>query len=154
MSLHSYLDERGAHYRCSRHPSTYTAQSLASIEHVPGRQVIKPVVVRADGQLIMCALPACYRIDLAELKQQLLADAVQLLDESALAGLFTDCELGAVPPIGRLYGMTTVMDESLSHGTHVTFQAGTHADAVTMTLATYRRLALPELAHFGRPIVH
>ena len=51
-----------------------------------------------------------------------------------MAELFPDCEVGAEPPIGRLYGMTTLMDESLTADDHVTFQAGTHSDAVTMTL--------------------
>jgi Ala-tRNA(Pro) deacylase len=152
MNLQSYLDEMGVHYRSSHHPTAYTAQDLAMVEHVPGRKVIKPVVVRADDEFVMCALPACYRVDLDELKDQLQAREVSLADEQRLAELFPDCELGAIPPIGRLYGMTTLMDESLTRDDHVTFQAGTHNDAVTMTLADYRRLAQPELAHFARHV--
>jgi len=75
---------------------------------------------------------------------------VSLIDEQHLAQLFPDCEVGAAPPIGRLYGLTTLMDESLVADDHVTFQAGTHSDAVTMTLADYRRVAQPEIAYFGR----
>ena len=150
MSLQSYLDELGVHYRVSRHDETYTAQDLAAAEHISGRQVIKPVIVQADGQFVMCALPASYRVDLDELREQLLADHVQLADESALREKFPDCELGAAPPIGRLYGMPTVMDESLFADDKVTFQAGTHCDAVTMSLADYRRVAMPEVAYFGR----
>jgi len=152
MSLQSYLDEHGVNYRVSRHPTAYTAQELAAAEHVSGKRVIKPVVVQADGQFMMCALPACYRVDVAELKQQLLAKDVKLADEATVRELFTDCEPGAEPPIGRLYGMTTLMDESLSNDNHVMFQAGTHEDAVEMTLADYRRIAQPEIAHFGRPM--
>ena len=73
-----------------------------------------------------------------------------MVTEEQLGKLFPDCELGAVPPIGRLYGMTTLMDESLIADDRVTFQAGTHEDAVTMTLADYRRIAQPEVAYFGR----
>jgi Ala-tRNA(Pro) deacylase len=152
MNLQSYLDELGVHYRLSRHEQTYTAQDLAAAEHVSGREVIKPVVVRADGQLVMCALPASYRIDLNELREQLMADDVSLADESAMKEMFPDCELGAAPPIGRLYGMPTVMDESLFADDKVTFQAGTHCDAVTMSLADYRRVAMPEVAYFGRHV--
>ena len=151
-SLQSYLDDMGVRYRVSHHPTAYTAQMLAEAEHVPGRKVIKPVVVRADGEFVMCALPACYRVDLGELKDQLQANEVQLADEQALATLFPGCEVGAAPPIGRLYGMTTLMDESLIADDRVTFQAGTHEDAVTMSLTEYRRVALPEVAHFGRPV--
>ena len=49
MNLQSYLDEQGVHYRMSQHAPAYTSQDLAAAEHIPGRKVIKPVVVRADG---------------------------------------------------------------------------------------------------------
>src|SRR5688500_13150672 len=150
MKLQSFLDEMGVAYRMTHHDTAYTASGLAEMEHVPGRKVIKPVVVQADGQFVMCALPASHRIDLDELQRQLQAQDVRLADEQKLAELFPDCELGAEPPIGRLYGMTTLMDESLIADDRVTFQAGTHQDAVTMTLAEYRRVAQPEVAYFGR----
>jgi Ala-tRNA(Pro) deacylase len=150
MSLQTFLDDNQIHYRVTRHPAAYTAQELAAVEHVSGRRVIKPVIVRADGQWIMCALPACYRVDMHELKMQLLADEVEVVEESHLRDRCRDCDPGAVPPIGWLYGMTTLIDESLAHGDRVMFQAGTHEDAVEMSLADYRRLARPEMAHFAR----
>jgi Ala-tRNA(Pro) deacylase len=150
MQLHSFLDQMGVHYHVSRHDTAYTAQDLAATEHIPGRRVIKPVVVKADGQFVMCALPASHRIDLDELRDQLQARNLDLVDEPSLARLFPDCEVGAEPPIGRMYGLPTLMDESLIADDHVTFQAGTHQDAVTMTLADFRRVAQPEVAHFGR----
>ena len=152
MSLQSYLDEAGVAYRTSHHPTAYTAQDLAAAEHVPGRQVIKPVVIKADGRFVMCALPACCRIDLEALRKQLQANQVQLAEEAKLAELFPDCELGAEPPIGRLYNMPTLMDEAVVVDSRVTFQAGTHSDAVTMTLADYRRIAQPEMGYFSRHI--
>ena len=150
MNLQTYLDEMGVPYRLCRHTTAYTAQDLAAMEHVPGREVIKPVVVQADGQFVMCALPASYRIDMEELRRQLGAEEIRLADEQKLAELFPDCELGAAPPIGKLYGMTTLMDESLVADSRVMFQAGTHSDAITMSLADYRRIAQPEIAFFGR----
>lgn len=150
MTVQTFLDEMGIHYRASRHAAAYTAQDLASIEHVPGRQVIKPVVVRADGQFVMCALPASYRIDLDALRIQLDAEDVSLVDEQTLIHLFPNCEVGAEPPIGRLFDMPTIMDESLIADARVTFQAGTHKDAVTMSLLDYRRAAQPEMGYFGR----
>ena len=150
MNLPSLLDELGVNYRLSRHDTTYTAQDLAAIEHVPGRKVIKPVVVKADGRFLMCALPASHRVDLDTLRAQLQANEVQLAGEEELSGLFSDCELGAEPPIGRIFGMPTIMDESLFADERVTFQAGTHQDAVTMTLADFRKVAQPEVAYFGK----
>ena len=63
MNLQSYLDEMGVNYRVSKHEDAFTAQDLAAAEPVPGRKVIKPVVVRADGEFVMCALPASYRVN-------------------------------------------------------------------------------------------
>jgi Ala-tRNA(Pro) deacylase len=150
MNLPSFLDEMGVNYRLSRHDTTYTAQDLAAAEHIPGRRVIKPVVVKADGQFVMCAIPASHRVDLDTLRAQLQAGDVQLADEMELARIFAECELGAEPPIGRMFGMPTLMDESLFADDRVTFQAGTHQDSVTMTLADYRRVAMPEVAYFGK----
>ena len=152
MTVQSFLDEMGISYRTSRHPIAYTAQDLASAEHVPGRQVIKPVVVKADGRFVMCALPASHRVDIDALRVQLEADDVHLVNERKLQELFPDCELGAAPPIGRLYNMETIMDESLIADARVTFQAGTHFDAVTMSLAEYRRAAQPEMGYFSRHV--
>src|SRR3954470_24103729 len=150
MNLQSYLDEQGVKYRLSHHDATYTSQDLAAIEHIPGRKVIKPVVVRADGQWVMCALPACYRVDVGELRDQLRCDDVMLAEEQMLQRRFPECERGAEPPIGKLFGMPTLMDESLVCDDIVTFQAGTHTDSVTMPLMEYRRISNAEIAHFGR----
>ena len=150
MNLPSLLDELGVNYRLSRHDTAYTAADLAHAEHIPGRKVIKPVVVKADGQFVMCALPASHRIDLDTLRSQLQANDVQLADENELQQIFKDCEIGAEPPIGRIFGLPTLMDESLFADERVTFQAGTHTDAVTMTLADYRKVAMPEVAYFGK----
>jgi Ala-tRNA(Pro) deacylase len=152
MNLQSFLDEQGVHYRLSHHEPTFTSQDLAAIEHVPGVQVIKPVVVRADGRWVMCALPASYVVDLIELREQLRCDDLMLANEGMLEKLFPGCELGAEPPIGRLFGMPTVMDESLVCDEVVTFQAGTHTDCVTMPLMEFRRIAGAEIAHFGKHV--
>ena len=117
---------------------------------MPGRTVIKPVVVRADGQWVMCALPASYKVDLVELASQLLAERVELVTESELRSRFADCECGAEPPIGLLYGMPTLMDESLVRDTHVIFSSrGRTSTLVVMTAGGFIAVwPQPEMAHF------
>src|SRR5215216_1671757 len=107
MSVQDYLDQMGVNYRLSRHDTTYTAQDLAAAEHIPGRKVIKPVIVKADGHFVMCALPASHRIDLDTLRSQLQVKDVELAQEQDLRQCFPECELGAEPPIGRMFGMPT-----------------------------------------------
>lgn len=149
MDLQSYLDRFNVRYQLTEHPVAYTAQGLAEAEHVSGHQVVKPVLVEADGQMIMCAVPASSRVDLAALRDELEADQVRLAQEEELRQIFRGCEVGAEPPIGALFGLPTIADESLLGQRKVTFQAGNHREAVTMTMDDYRRLAQPGVGHFA-----
>jgi Ala-tRNA(Pro) deacylase len=149
LDLQSYLDRFNVRYRVSEHPATYTAQALAQVEHVSGHRVIKPVLVECDGQMILCAVPASGRVDLEALRDDLDAENVRLADEDALRRVFHDCEVGAEPPIGALFGLPTIADESLLDQDAVTFQAGNHHEAVTMSMDDYRRLAQPGVGRFA-----
>src|SRR5438552_17026784 len=100
MNLPSMLDELGVNYRLSRHDTAYTAADLAHLEHIPGRKVIKLVVVKADGQFVMCALPAPHRIGLDTLRLQHQANEVHLADQNELSQIYKDYEMGAEPRIG------------------------------------------------------
>lgn len=152
MTLQDYLDQMGIAYRLSSHATTYTSQDLAACEHISGKQVVKPVAVMVDGRPYLCVLPATHRLDIASLRDELNADDVALANEAQLHGLFPDCEIGAEPPIGRLYGVPTLMDESLLDDDRVTFQAGSHTQAVTMTMSDYQKAAQPRIASFGRHV--
>ena len=149
MDLQSYLDRFNVDYEVTDHPVAYTAQALAQAEHVSGHRVIKPVLVECDGQMVLCALPASGRVDLEALRDDLDADNIRLVDEETLKRVFHDCEVGAEPPIGALFGLPTIADESLLSQENVTFQAGTHHEAVTMSMDDYRRLAQPGIGRFA-----
>jgi len=149
MDLRSFLDSAGCHYSWSRHGEAMHARALAQREHVHPGHVIKPVLVSVDGEFVLCALPASHQIDLALLQMEVGAEEIRLANEEELAGLCADCELGAEPPIGWLFGLPTFMDESLFDDGQVTFQAGNHREAVTMSFMDYFRLAKPAVGHFG-----
>ena len=149
MDLLTYLDRFNVRYLVTEHPVTFTAQALAEAEHVSGYQVIKPVLVEADGQFVLCALPACGRVDLEALRDSLDAGYIRLADEETLKEVFEGCETGAEPPIGALFGVPTIADESLLEQRKVTFQAGNHHEAITMSMDDYRRLAQPGIGRFA-----
>jgi Ala-tRNA(Pro) deacylase len=152
MDLKNYLDQMGFRYEWSEHTSAHTARSLARKARVPADQVIKPVLVKVDGEFVLCALPANYRVNLNQLRMELGADETTLAGEGDLTCLFADCEPGAEPPVGWLFGLPTLMDESLFEDAKVTFQAGTHRDAVSMSFMDYFRLARPYVGHFGQHV--
>jgi len=74
---------------------------------------------------------------------------VELAEESEIGGMFEDCELGAEPPFGNLYGLTTIIDKALKDDDHITFQAGTHGKAIRMSIADYLRLTKAKVLEFG-----
>src|SRR5436305_3139940 len=105
MRLQSYLDQMAISHRTVQHEPAFTAQDLAQKEHVSGHKVIKPVLVEADGQFVLCALPASYRIDLEALQKELGVSDMRMADEETLQDVFEDCEVGAEPPIGAIFGI-------------------------------------------------
>lgn len=149
MKVTEFLDAEDVHYEVSRHRPSFTAQQMAAEEHVPGIDVAKPVVIRADETYYLCVLSACCKIDMDTLKKYLKADKIELADEEELAKLFGDCALGAEPPFGHLYGVKTLLDETLSKESQVVFQAGTHELAVRMEMDDFCKLEKPQVTSFS-----
>jgi Ala-tRNA(Pro) deacylase len=149
MKVIEFLDNNSVKYELTQHRPTFTAQQMAAEEHVPGMTVAKPVLVQADGQYYMCVLPACCKIDLDKLKELLNGKELMLGSEDQMAKIFTDCELGAEPPIGSLYDLTTIMDKTLEADEFIVFQAGTHDKAVKVSMADYKKLVEPKVMSFS-----
>ncbi len=145
MEVTKYLEESDVLYEVSEHKPAFSAQVMAAVEHEPGRYVAKPVIVKVEGEFIMCVLSACAKLDLSALKSQLGAASVELANEKEMSNLFGDCELGAEPPFGNLYGIATVMDKTLEDDDHILFQAGSHEKAIRMEMEDYRRLVQPKV---------
>jgi Ala-tRNA(Pro) deacylase len=76
---------------------------------------------------------------------------IELACESEMAKLFSDCELGAEPPFGNLYGLLTFVDKTLEMDEHIVFQGGTHQQAIRMAMAEYKRLVGPRILSFSYP---
>ena len=151
MEFKSYLDENGVRHRWFRHAEAHGGSRLAEAGHIPGDRVIKPVVVNLDGEFVMCALPASHRVELDQLRRELRVEEARLATEEEIAEL-CDCELGSEPPIGWLFGMPTLMDESIFDDDRVTFPAGRSDEAVTMRFLDYYRLAQPVVGHFSHRV--
>jgi Ala-tRNA(Pro) deacylase len=146
MRLRDLLDQKHVPYEWTPHDPTYTSQALAAELHRTGHAVVKPVLVEADGRLVLCAIPAPRKLDPGSVRKALHVEDVRLASEETMREVFEDCELGAEPPIGKLYHLHTLMDDALTTRSQVTFQAGTHRDAITMSLDDYIDLAEPTIA--------
>ena len=149
MEIKEFLRKSGVRFEVHKHTPVFTAQRMAAVEHERGRYVAKPVIVKADGRYLMCVLPASRHLDLAKLKTHLAARSVELAKESEIADLFPGCEVGAEPPFGNLYGLPTLVHKALERDDHLLFQAGTHEEAIRMSMADYQKLAEPKTLDYS-----
>ena len=148
----AFLQEMDAQYEHEHHPATYTARELAREDDVPERNVAKTVVFVGDGVFAMAALPADENLDLGQLRRALGLAALRLATEEEVAELFPDCEVGAMPPLGLLFGLPLYVDDRLAEQETIEFNAGTHRDLLKMPYGEFARLAKPIVRHFGEVV--
>jgi len=147
--LKTFLDKEKVGFQILEHSPAYTAMEIAGSQHVPGRQMVKSVIVKADDKFVMCVLPAIHYIDLDKLKKTLNAKKIELAAEDEIAKLFPDFEVGAEPPFGQLYGIKVLVDKVLDEDNEIVFNAGTHTDMVKMKFADFKRIVNPVLVEIG-----
>ena len=143
--LKAFLDQHGVKYVSIWHSPAYTATEVAASAHVAAPHFAKTVVVRVDGVPAMLVLPASRRLLLPELRGLLECEDVKLASEGDLRRLFPDCELGAMPPFGNLYGMQVHVLVALAHEPRIAFNAGTHTEIIEMAYEDFDRLVKPRV---------
>ena len=150
--LENYLRENDVPFREMTHRAAYTAQDVATAQHVAGKQVAKAVMMVADNSMLMVVLPASYRINLNKLGDALGEMTVRFAHEHEFAHLFKDCDVGAMPPFGNLYNMPVYVDRSLSEDEQIVFQAGTHCDTMQVAYTDFARLVRPIVVQVAEPV--
>ena len=145
QQLREFLDSRGVKYLTIRHSLAYTAQEIAASAHVSGKEMAKTLVVKIDGRMALVVLPASEKVDLHQVRDETGARNVELATEAEFGSRFPECELGAMPPFGNLYGMETWVTESLTRDHEIAFNAGTHTEVIRMSYADFERLASPKV---------
>jgi Ala-tRNA(Pro) deacylase len=148
--LEDYLRENGVPFEVQHHPRAITAQEVAATEHVPGKMLAKVVMILADGEMVMLTLPAPYQVDLEKVGKVLGVEEARLAEEEEFEDIFSDCEVGAMPPFGNLYELPVLVEEALAEDETIFFRAGTHTDTMSVRYADFRQLVEPTIAGFAR----
>jgi Ala-tRNA(Pro) deacylase len=148
--LQAYLRDNGVCFTLRHHAPAFTSHDVAAAERIPDERLAKAVVVVADDAPLMVVLPASYHVDLKRLHEALDGAEVHLAAEYELARQFEDCEVGAIPPFGNLYGLEVFVDRSLSERDRIEFCAGTHTQTIGIAYADFARLAQPVVIDIGR----
>jgi Ala-tRNA(Pro) deacylase len=144
-SIHDFLRDEHVPYVVLPHAPAFTAQQEAAAAHVPGRVWGKVVICMVDDYPVEVVLPATLSVNLERLLTLARGQTVRLADEAELQRLFPECEPGAAPPFGPLYGLEVFVDVALAAADEIVCNAGTHTEAIAMRW--------PDFAAAVRPIV-
>jgi Ala-tRNA(Pro) deacylase len=147
-AIQEYLDQRGCVYTPVPHPRAYTAQEEAAVTHTPGHLWAKTVVCFVDDEPVLAVMGADRKLDLESLRRLAGGQTARLAREAEFAALYRDCEVGAMPPFGDLFGQRVFVDQRLAQSREITFHAGTHMDGIRMAYATFAELARPVVGDF------
>src|SRR6266436_5535955 len=147
-TLKQFLDKEKIKYVSLVHSPAYTAQEVAASAHITGKELAKTIIVELDGKMAMAVLPANRKIVLQDLREVTGCDQVKFASEEEFQKKFPDCETGAMPPFGNLYGMEVYVAESLAQNDQIAFNAGSHTEAIKMRYEDFERLVHPRVVSF------
>lgn len=152
--LQEYLHTSRADFTTIHHSRAITAQETAASAHISGNSLAKTVMVKLDGRIAMVVLPASQRLHFGRLKRATGATTAELAVEQEFSALFPDCEVGAMPPFGNLYGIEVFVEDTLSDDEEIAFNAGTHTELIQIPYALFEQLVHPKRLHRVHRLTH
>lgn len=144
--LKELFDDAKVSYEVYNHPLAYTAQEIAAQQHFSGKEMAKVVMIEVDDRLIMGVIPGSQKINLNTVKASLGAKQVRLATEDEFISRFPECEIGAMPPFGHLFGVPVLVDPALEKDDVIYFNAGNHVQTVRLSYKDFARLVKPQIA--------
>lgn len=147
-TLKQFLDANRVKYVSIIHSAAYTAQEVAQSLHLPGRALAKVVIIELDGKMAMAVLPANRKVVVQDVRDVTGCTDVKFASEAEFKNRFPDCEVGAMPPFGNLYGMDVYVSEELARNQEIAFNAGSHVEVIRIAYADFARLVQPKVLAF------
>jgi Ala-tRNA(Pro) deacylase len=126
-------------YEVVDHPKSLSSAETAYVAHVPDDHIAKGVLVKDASGYLLVVIPASHWVNFKRLREELGRD-LQLAEEAEIERLFMDCVPGAVPPLGDVYGVETLLDEALNSLAKVYFEAGDHERLIKVEAGQFKSL--------------
>jgi Ala-tRNA(Pro) deacylase len=152
QKLRQFLDENLVRYVVISHSKAYTSQGVAANAYILGNELAKTVMLeKVDGELCLVVLPASKQLDLAAFAKHTNSGSIYLATERDFKNRFPDCEVGAMPPFGNLYGLRVYADTSLAHDKEIAFNAGSRLEFFRLAFRDFERLVEPTIVDLAMP---
>lgn len=150
--LKEFLDDSNIKYATISHSIAYTAPEIAAAAHIPGKYLAKTVIVKIDGKMAMAVLPSTHKVNFHVLREACGATEVELASEGEFKDLFPECEVGAMPPFGNLYGVEVLVAQTLAEDDEIAFNAGSHTELIKLVYNDFEELVKPKVVKFSERI--
>ena len=148
MRIPDYLADQQVPHEALLLPPAFSATQRAKILHVSGHLIAKCVLLSTSRGPLLAVLPATRQIDFTLLGRQL-EDTVRLAQDEEMAHIFPDCEWGIALPFGVVYGLPTILDDSIQPDDMIVFEGNTHVEAIRLRCSDFERLEQPRRLGFA-----
>ncbi len=148
--LKDFLDENRVVYDAVHHPTDYTAKQTAQDTDTPAKEFAKVVFLSVDGCSAIAVLPATEFVSTQRVRRALGAEEVRLATEEEARKACPDCDVGAAPPFGNLYNLPVYVSPALAEDERITFNAGSHEDAIRMSYREFEELVQPRVVSLSK----
>ncbi len=150
-TLIRHLAEHGIAYDIVHHHHADSTVNVAKSAHIPAEKMVKAVILHDEEGYVMALVSGDHHVRIHNVNKKLHRH-LSLAKEEELRDLFTDCETGAIPPVGEAYEIPVVIDEDLENLEDVFIEAGTHSDLLHLSGEDFRKLV--KQARHGQISIH
>lgn len=138
-----YLKTNKIPYDIEFHVASDSALAEARELHMMPSDVLKAVLLKAGDGFAMAIIPASRRLHMRRLRAVAGDDHVRLATEDEIKAAFPEYELGALPPLPALLGVTGYLDPTVLEHYLVAFADGKRTESM---------IASPRRLFWGQPV--
>jgi Ala-tRNA(Pro) deacylase len=138
-SIETHLGRSGIDFNLVPHPHSSNSLQAARLAHIPPKQVAKAVMTHDGDFYRLCLIPSTNRLVLSWLNDHMHGH-YHLVMEQELASLFADCDVGAVPALGQVYGFPVIWDSAFSTMDEIFFESGDHETFIKVGKGAFMQL--------------
>ncbi len=145
------LKAAGVEYQLYEHEPVFTSADAARIRDTKLHTGLKALVFFADGRPIMVTVPGDRKVDFKKFKELFSVKDLRMATPDEVKQV-TSVPIGAVPPLGNIFGIPLYMDATTKENASVVFNAGLHTKSISLKEADYELVAKPIVGEYSQPI--
>ncbi len=131
-AVSEYLDEHNVEYQTISHEQVFSTVEEAKELGIEADEIAKTLVISTRDKQALVVIPGGQRIDVKKLREVMNSSHARLMTEEEMSENFPQFDIGAIPPIGELFGLPVYIDKRLLDRDNIIFSGGTHTDSIKM----------------------